>query len=170
MHVAENGQPVAAPTVTRIASAGTGDSGVVLAIDVSPSMRGAPLAQAMRAARDLAAQRSGKQKLGVVTFDKRATVTLPLTEDGGAIAEALAHTPATGQGAYIYNALTVAVEQLAKAHVAVGAVILLSDGASQGANPQLGNHVTARSIGITPVPITTPIRSGFSLARSSPLS
>src|SRR3989442_1137717 len=59
----------------------------------------------------------------------------------------LAHPPATGQGAYIYNALSVAVEQLATANIAAGAVILLSDGASQGAKPIPGHNLTAASLG-----------------------
>jgi tight adherence protein B len=147
VHIAENGEPVQGTVVRPIANAGAGDFGVVLAIDVSPSMKGAPIARAMAAARALAAQRSGKQELAVVTFDRRANVVLPLTDHPHAIARALAHAPRVGSGAYIYNALTVAVQQLANAKIAAGAVILLSDGASVGANPHRGNHVTATSIG-----------------------
>jgi tight adherence protein B len=147
VHITENGQAVSGAVVRPIASAGAGDFGVVLAIDISPSMRGAPIAEAMAAARALAAQRTGKQELAVVTFDRRANVVLPLTDNPRAIARALAHTPPVGSGAYIYNALTVAVQQLANAKIAAGAVILLSDGASVGANPQRGHHVTATAIG-----------------------
>jgi tight adherence protein B len=147
VQISENGQPVAGAVVRPIASAGTGDFGVVLAIDVSPTMRGAPLAEAMAAARALAAQRTGKQELAIVTFDRHATVALALTDDPEAIKRALAHTPRVGSGAYIYNALTVSVEQLAAAKIAAGGVILLSDGASEGAKPQPGNQVTARTIG-----------------------
>lgn len=147
VHIAEDGRPVAGAVVRTIKSAGAGDFGVVLAIDISPSMKGAPIARAMAAARALAAQRSGKQELAVITFDRRANVVLPLTDDPRAIARALAHTPPVGSGAYIYNAMTVAVQQLAKAKIAAGAVILLSDGASVGAKPQRGNRVTASSIG-----------------------
>ena len=147
VHVSENGQPVAGTVLRRLANAGAGDFGVVLAIDVSPSMKGAPLAQAMAAARALAAERTGMQELGIVTFDRQVTVALPLTDDPGAISRALAHTPAIGHGAYIYNALSVAVEQLATANIAAGAVILLSDGASQGAKPIPGHNLTAASLG-----------------------
>jgi tight adherence protein B len=147
VHIAENGGPVAGATVTPITRAGSRDFGVVLAIDVSPSMKGAPLAEAMVAARALARQRSGKQQLAVVTFDQHATVTLPLTDDPRAIARALASPPAVGRGAYIYNALSGAVQQLADARIAAGAVILLSDGASQGARPRTGHNLTATSVG-----------------------
>jgi len=43
--------------------------------------------------------------------------------------------------------LTVAVQQLAEAKIAAGAVILLSDGASEGARPQPGHNLTANSVG-----------------------
>jgi Flp pilus assembly protein TadB len=147
VHISEDGKPVSGAVVRPIADAGAGDFGVVLAIDVSPSMRGAPLARAMAAARGLAAQRTGMQELGVVTFDRHATVALPLTDDPRAIAAALARSPSVGSGAYIYNAMTVAVRQLANAKIAAGAVILLSDGASEGARPLPGNRVTASAIG-----------------------
>jgi tight adherence protein B len=147
IQIAEDGRPVAGALVTPITSAGAGDFGVVLAIDVSPSMKGAPLAEAMTAARALAAQRTGNQELSVITFDRHANVALALTHDPQAINRALAHTPTVGSGAYIYNAMTVAVQQLAKAKITAGAVILLSDGASEGAKPQPGIHVTATTIG-----------------------
>jgi tight adherence protein B len=146
-HISENGHPVSGAVATPITKAGAGDFGVVLAIDVSPSMKGAPLNRAMAAARALAAQRTGKQELAVVTFDQSATVALPLTDDPRAITRALASTPPVGHGAYIYNALTVAVQQLANAKIAAGAVILLSDGASVGATPRPGHNLTASSVG-----------------------
>jgi tight adherence protein B len=148
IHVNEDGRPVAGAVAKPIAQAGAGDFGVVLAIDVSPSMKGAPLERAMAAARGLAAQRTGNQELAVVTFDQSAKVALPLTDDPRAIATALAGTPPVGHGAYIYNALTVAVQQLANAKIAAGAVILLSDGASVGATPRPGHNLTASSVGM----------------------
>jgi tight adherence protein B len=148
IHISENGRPVSGAAAKPITQAGAGDFGVVLAIDVSPSMKGAPLDRAMAAARALAAQRTGNQELAVVTFDQSAKVALPLTDDPRAIATALASTPPVGHGAYIYNALTVAVQQLAKAKIAAGAVILLSDGASVGATPRPGHNLTANSVGL----------------------
>jgi tight adherence protein B len=110
-------------------------------------MKGAPLARAVTAARALAMQRTGNQELGIITFDRTATVALPLTNDPNAISAALARVPSVGRGAYIYNALTAAVHQLSEARIAAGAVILLSDGASQGAKPQPGHNLTASSVG-----------------------
>ena len=147
VHVSEDGRPVSGAALASIAHAGTADFAVVLAIDVSPSMKGKPLAEAMAAARALAAQRKGNQQLAVVTFDQHATLTLPLTDNPQAIERALARAPAIGSGAYIYNALTTSIQQLADSKIAAGAVILLSDGASQGAKPVPGHRVTASSIG-----------------------
>src|SRR5205085_2204070 len=52
--VLENGRPVGPTVVTSIGAAGANDFGVVLAIDVSPSMSGASLEHATQAARTLA--------------------------------------------------------------------------------------------------------------------
>jgi tight adherence protein B len=132
VHVGENGHAVGSLIVRRIAHAGAGDFGIVLAIDVSPSMQGNALNEAMAAARALASQRSGQQQLGVLAFDQTATVLLPLTADAHAITAALARTPAIGPGTHIYDALSTALQQLAAARDAAGAVILLSDGADRG--------------------------------------
>lgn len=132
VHVSESGHAVANVVVRRITNASAGDFGIVLAIDVSPSMRGQALDQAMSAARALASQRSGQQQLGVLAFDQTAAVLLPLTADTRAITAALAHTPALGPGTHIYDALSAALHQLATARDAAGAVILLSDGADRG--------------------------------------
>jgi tight adherence protein B len=132
VHLSENGQAISEPVVTPIANAGVGDFGIVLAIDVSPSMGGRPLQSAMRAARALAERRTGRQELGVVEFDQTPTVVVPLTTSAGAIAAGLRHSPRMGAGTHLYDAMSVALQQLQAAHVAAGAVILLSDGADRG--------------------------------------
>ena len=60
----ENGQPV---TIARAENLGRAKS-VVLAIDRSQSMRGAPLAQAVAAARAFLAAKPGADRLAVATF------------------------------------------------------------------------------------------------------
>jgi tight adherence protein B len=147
VHVSENGKPVSGVVLSSSSSAAADDFGVVLAIDVSPTMRGAPLERAIAAARALAAQRTGAQQLGIITFDRRARVALPLTSDPSAITRALSHVPHVGSGALIYNALNLSVEQLANAKIAAGAVILLSDGASQAAAPNPHHRATASEVG-----------------------
>jgi tight adherence protein B len=132
VHIRENGREVQGARVTPIADARAGDFGIVLAIDISPSMRGRSLEGAMRAARALARRRAGQQLLGVVEFDQNASVVLPLTANGAAIDRTLAHSPAVGPGTHIFDALSLALGQLRSRRVAAGAVILLSDGADRG--------------------------------------
>ncbi len=131
--VTENGQAVNNLLVT---SAGEGTVqkrfGVVLAIDASISMRGKAIKAAMAAARTLAAQRNGKQLLGLIVFNKAPTVALPLTNDSTKIQLALVKQPALSQGTQIYDAVDSAVSMLGDAHVQAGSVVVLSDGADTG--------------------------------------
>jgi len=156
VHITENGRAVNGALVTPIADAQAGDFGIVLAIDVSPSMSGSSLDGAMRAARALARRRAGQQLLGVVEFDQSASVVLPLTADSAAIDRALEHTPPVGPGTHIYDALSLALRQLEARHVAAGAVILLSDGADRGSSgteqataaAARAAHVTLYTVGV----------------------
>jgi tight adherence protein B len=134
VHVTENGRSVPDAVVTPLTNASAGDFGVVLVIDTSPSMLGAPLRSAMKAARALAARRTGQQELGVIEFDQTSTVALPLTDNGEAIDRALARAPRVGGGTHIYDALSLALQQLQSARVTAGAIILLSDGADRGSS------------------------------------
>ena len=132
IYVWENGGPVDYLTVTPLAQANTGDFGVELVIDQSASMSGAPLAHALAAARAFAAQRTGKQELGVIAFNSAPTTVLPLTSNPSAINRVLSATPRTGDGTNILPAVSLALRQLKAAKIADGAVIVLSDGASAG--------------------------------------
>jgi tight adherence protein B len=142
LYVRENGKPVDYLSVTPVKAPAAANFGVVLVIDQSQSMAGAPLARAMAAARAIAAQKTGTQKIGVVTFDSRPSVVLPMTSDAKAIHRALAPTPWTGVGTSPLAAVMTGLRQLAYAHITNGAVILLSDGATSGAT-----KLTARSVG-----------------------
>lgn len=131
VHVTENGNPVKGLSVAPIASVATG-SAVVLALDTSDSMRGAPIRDAVRAARAFAARRSSTQRLAVVTFDKTARVLLPFTTDSAAIADALAVEPPLSTGTRLYDGVRRAAEVIRAARVAPAAVVVLSDGADTG--------------------------------------
>jgi tight adherence protein B len=156
VHISENGAPVSGAVITQAANARPGDFGIVLAIDISPSMKGRPLQNAMIAARALARQRVGQQKLGLIEFDRTPTVALPLTANEESIATALRQTPAVGGGTHIYDALALALQQLRSAHIAAGAVILLSDGADRGsavseqavAAAARASHISLYAVGV----------------------
>jgi tight adherence protein B len=132
VRLTENGQNVYGAVITRVSNAASGDFGVVLAIDTSASMKGKSINSAIAAARAIAAQRTGQQQLGVITFNQTPSVLLPLTSNQAEIDSALSRTPTTGGHTAIYDALSAAIEQLQAAHIAAGAVILLSDGDDYG--------------------------------------
>lgn len=128
--VSENGKPV---TSLRVRPANLdGGFGVVLAIDTSKSMVGAPIRDAMAAAREFASQRPPSQKLGVVTFNESSSVLLRPTTDAGAIDAALAAAPELAPGTHLYDGAAAAVRLLRDGGQDAGAVVVLSDGADQG--------------------------------------
>ncbi len=129
VHVTENGQDVSGLTVT---APGGGGLSTVLLIDTSNSMRGAPLANAIKAARAFAAQRAANARLGVVFFNKKSTVALSPTRDAAAIRRALSIVPSTAEGTRIFDALGVAADQLRATGTPASAVVLLTDGADVG--------------------------------------
>jgi tight adherence protein B len=126
--VTENGRDVNGLTVT---APGGGGLTTVLLIDTSDSMRGAPLQDAIKAARAFAAQRTQNARLGIVFFNKKTTVALAPTLDGAAITRALSVVPSTAEGTRIFDALGVAADQL-RAVGSPAAAVVLTDGADVG--------------------------------------
>jgi tight adherence protein B len=114
--------------VTPTTRAGAGDFGVMVLVDQNSSMAHAPLAGAIRATRSLASQRSAQQELGLITFDSTPTVFVPLSSNPQAISSGLAGAPWTGSGANVPAAISAALGQLANARVALGAIVVVSDG------------------------------------------
>ena len=123
--VTENGQPVSNLSVTPPGGQG---AATILAIDASNSMRGAPIEDAMQAARAFAAKRRASSALGVVFFGKEATVALRPTRDADAINAVLASKPELTEGTRLYDAVGLAARELDAANANTGAVVLLTDG------------------------------------------
>jgi tight adherence protein B len=130
--VRENGQPVDGVSVTRAARAATGTFGVVLVIDASKSMRGAPIVGAMKAARVFAAHKAAAAALGLVTFNRTAQTVVAPTTDEKKIAAALASEPTLARSTHIYDALASAIDALKARNVKAGSIVLLSDGHDTG--------------------------------------
>lgn len=130
--VSENGARVADLGVEAARSAGGRDLAVVLVIDASRSMKGAPIRSAMTAARSFARRRNPEQPLAVVTFNQRPSVMLPLTTDAARIERALASPPRLGRSTHVSDATLTAVQLLRRAGAAAGSVIVMSDGADTG--------------------------------------
>jgi tight adherence protein B len=156
VHVTENGRQVSGLTTTSLHQANLGDLGVVLVIDSDPTMAGAPLTQAMVAARSLAAQRTGNQELGAVFGDGS---TLPLTADPQAIRAFLAHPPHIVHQTHLLGATQQAIDELRAANVVAGAVIYVSDDMDRapGLSPQsLARLATSAHIRIFTVAVSDP--------------
>jgi tight adherence protein B len=144
LQVRENGDVVEPITVTPTRAADAGSFGVVLVIDASSSMRGAPIQGAVAAARAFAAQRAPTQQVAIVTFNSSARTILPFTTDPAQIEQALEQPPPLARGTYIYDAVDTALVLLANAQVTAGSVVLLSDGADSGSQATAA-EATARS-------------------------
>lgn len=129
IRVTENRKLVQDLSITKPGSEGFA---VVLVIDASNSMRGAPIAGAVAAARAFAARRTQGQQLAIIAFNSNTTVMLPLTADATAISAALARKPPLDSGTHIYDALARASTLLTDAGVSAGSIVLLSDGQDVG--------------------------------------
>jgi tight adherence protein B len=145
VHVTENGNAVAGMSVIPVAEANAKDFGVVLAIDASTSMEGKPEHAALYAAQAFAAQRKGQEQLAVVTYNLSPTVVLPFTTDQPKIDRALSVQPPFVYGTHIYDAVVHSLDELRKAHINAGTLVLLSDGQEQRGRNDVAKHETAES-------------------------
>lgn len=131
---------------------------IVLAIDTSQSMRGAPFTQAIRAAGDFIARKRPDDRVGIVGFGSTAIVAGAPTSDIGGITTALASLKVDAvQGTTLYDAVDEGV-RLLRADATTGRriLILLTDGADRGSQKTIDavakaatdNQVTIYGIGI----------------------
>jgi tight adherence protein B len=139
VEVRENGRVVEDVTVSPAEGARAYRFGVVLTIDTSSSMRGAPLRGAIEAARAFVAHRSPAQPVALVTFGGKVDVTLPFTTDPRAIEAALDSVEVTGGGSRILDATLRSVELIKTSRIASGSVVVLSDGADRGSLTPAGS-------------------------------
>lgn len=118
---------VAVP-VTAVRSIGSTDQGidVVLAIDTSNSMRGAPLLTAFAAARDFVTRIPPWVRVGLLTFAERPQVVQAITSDHEAVLRSLASPPPTAIGTALYDAVVAASGMFTE--TAQRNIILLTDG------------------------------------------
>ena len=132
VEVTENGNSVIDVSVLPASAVSKKTFGVVLVLDASESMAGAPLRNAVDAARAFAAKRNPNQQLALVTFNGEPTVALPFTTSTVRIDAALSQLPKVAYGTHIYDAVARAEELLAAAKIQAGSIVVLSDGADTG--------------------------------------
>ena len=129
--VTENGGPV---RDLRVAPVGAARSrlGVVMAVDTSASMHGAPQEGAFAAARAFSRARNSRQPLALVTFGSRSRVDIPFTTDPFTIRRALARPVPAGGGTHLYDAGLRGVELFRQSRLPGGFLVLLTDGTDHG--------------------------------------
>ncbi|MGZ4403081.1 MAG: VWA domain-containing protein [Gaiellaceae bacterium] len=141
--VTENGNAVLNKTVVPASQTSGKTFGVVLVGDTSYSMYGAPLAAALAAEKAFAAQRNEKEQLGLIDFNHKTTVVLPLTDSASRIHDALIKTPKVDTGTFIYDAVAQAEAMLRDANISSGSIVVLSDGANTGGTHNLAGVAKA---------------------------
>ena len=142
VEVRENGLLVDGVQVDPLASSGL-RFGVVLALDASESMAGAPAAAALESARAFLVHRTETQEVGILAFNGEISVVQSPTRDRRALRSALATQPPLAYGTRIHDALTRSLALLRAAKLSSGSVVLLSDGADIGSIRSLDEVVAA---------------------------
>ncbi len=137
--VSENGTPVVDVAVEAPGAA----NGVVLLVDASNSMAGAPIEGAMQAARAFVGQRNPKLPVAVVVFGPDDTVLVDFTKSQQELATAVGAAPPLAEGTHIYDALIRASELAKEAGFQRTTFVLLSDGTDVGSDASRADALAA---------------------------
>jgi tight adherence protein B len=132
VRVTENGRAVEALDVLPPGGASAHRFGVVLAIDVSHSMRGRPLRAAVTAARRFVRHRNAGQPVAIVSFAGETRVVQPFTSDGPTIDRALAGIHGERGPTHLVDAVGQAIALISSARIDSGSLVVLSDGGDHG--------------------------------------
>jgi tight adherence protein B len=122
--IVENGEPIEDLAVTGLPS---DDLEVVLALDVSGSMKGGPLGAAQDAALSFIEAMPPGVRIAVVTFADETAVASEFTTDKDAVADSVVGLSTSGETA-LYDGLVLASQQFDPNLPARRSVVLLSDG------------------------------------------
>jgi tight adherence protein B len=134
----EAGRPVVLVGARELASG----EGVVLAVDNSDSMAGAPLREAKRAASQFLRQHRGRT--GLVAFGHSAVALTPLGSGEPDVARALAAlAPDTTTGTSLYDAVRLSVARLRQMSDGSRVLVLLTDGRDRGSQTSLRDAIAA---------------------------
>jgi tight adherence protein B len=142
VHVSENGAHVGRFTIRPLARTSIG-SAVVLSIDASRSMAGQPYEAALAAVRAFAGARTATERIGVVAFNDRVHVVQRPTSSTGTLRASIGNAPALARGTRIYDGVAESLNLLSQAGDALGAIVVLSDGADVGSTVALEDVIAA---------------------------
>ena len=118
---------------------------VVVAIDVSGSMAGEPLASAQQAAIDLIDRLSASDRIAVLAFAAAPRVVSDFTTNRAASESALRGLTAGGSTA-LYGAVNTAAQMLVEAQTEQAVLVLLSDGDDSGGVSGVTREQSAQAI------------------------
>ncbi|MGH8935767.1 MAG: vWA domain-containing protein, partial [Acidimicrobiia bacterium] len=125
--VTENGQTAGELTVEKIGESAV-EVGIVLTIDTSGSMDGAPMEAAKRAALSFVTQMRSQDRVAIVGFGDQVTVYAPFTNSKRLLATAIDQLAATGETS-LYDAVETSAQLFSgEAATLERNLILLSDG------------------------------------------
>ena len=154
LEVTESGQDVSG---LAVAPPGGSKSGAILLIDASNSMKGAPIKNAMAAARAFLAERKKDLPVAIVVFGPDDTVLSEFTTNSAQLSDAVAKTPVTSEGTHIYDALIKAASMAKDQGLERTTVVLLSDGTDVGSDASRAealqtaadDHIRVISVGLS---------------------
>jgi len=139
----ENGEP----REVTVEAAAKDDLRVVLALDVSGSMRGDPLASAKEAATQFINQMPSGVEISIVSFGNSPALAAEFTSDKQTLLAAVGSLAARGETA-LYDGVTTAATLLSSEDQAGRTIVLLSDGGDTISSGSLGDAVASlRSLG-----------------------
>jgi len=165
--VFENGRRIPGFSLSPI-QAVEGQFGVVLVIDASNSMRGQAEEAALAGARAFVRRAGASVRIGVVAFNRRATVLATPAQGVAAVTSALSKAPGLAYGTRINDALGEAFVLLDDRNLSSGSVVLLSDGADTGSKlteQQLVRQAREQHIRVFTVGLRSPSFKPRSLRR-----
>jgi tight adherence protein B len=136
----ENGKPV---RIDRTENLGA-EKSVVLAIDRSQSMRGAPLAQAVAAARSFVASKPAEDRIAVASFATKPQLLTDFSTERGDAAGALRSIQVDAvQGTTLYDMIVKSSNVLADEPLEARVMIVVTDGNETRSSASLGDAIAA---------------------------
>ncbi|MDO8612326.1 MAG: VWA domain-containing protein [Dehalococcoidia bacterium] len=126
--------------------------GIVLAIDVSGSMGGQPLAEAKQAAKALIDQLGPSDQVAILAFNDTVRVVQQFAQDRQILTGAIDNLAAEGNTA-LYEAVARSVELAAQNGSPRRAVVLLSDGRDEGTQSGFDQSASLAAAEVAGVPV-----------------
>jgi tight adherence protein B len=138
--VKENGLPVGILSIRPLVESG-GALDVILALDDSDSVRGAPFKAALDAAVAFVSSLPSTVPVGLITFSDQVRILDPVTTDHSAVLQTLRGLSGTHTGTALYDAIASAAEQVSGP--AQHNLILLTDGSDSGSTHDMASAQSA---------------------------